>query len=674
MSTSPLNEGQLLWTPSEERKSSASITAFMRFVEAKRGLQFEGQYERLRTWSVCALEEFWADCWEYYKVESSAPYEQVLSSKSMPGARWFVGSLVNYAEHSLRIGSDDEVAIIHLDESQQAKQVTRGRLRAAVRVVATELRRMGVRPGQRVVAYLPNCYEAAVAFLASTAIGAVWSTAAPEFGVQTVVDRFSQIEPTVLIACDGYRFGGKAFDRRAQVQQIVDALPSLKAVICVDRLGLNQDIHGPQCLSWFQFMDGRDIGAQEFEFERVSCDHPLWVVYSSGTTGLPKPIVHSHVGVLMEVLTNLDLQHDLHSGKRMFFYANTGWIMWNLTMAGLVTGASIVLYDGHPVFPRPDVLWQMASEQQVTLFGASPTYVQIMEKTGQRPKDKFDFSHLDTVLVSGSPATPETFSWFLDAVKADLWVASSSGGTDIAGGFVVGCPLLPVYAGEIQCRALGHDVQAWNDDGLPVVDQVGELMCVQSIPSMPIYFWNDTDNKRYLESYFSETPDRWRHGDFLKLNSRGGAYIYGRSDSTLNRFGVRIGTAEVYRAVEQVEGIADSLVVCCELDHGKFFMPIFLQLKPGVELSESLIERATASLRDQCSPRHVPDRFYAVPAIPYTLTGKKMEVPVRKILMGWPLARAANLGAMANPDALNYFAEFFKSSNDYERPQRGPLQ
>lgn len=674
MSTSPINEGQLLWTPSEERKANASITAFMRFVEAKRGLQFDGQYEKLRAWSVSALEEFWGDCWEYYKVESSTPYEQVLSSKSMPGARWFAGSLVNYAEHSLRIGPNDEVAIIHLDESQQAKQVTRGKLRADVRVAATELRRMGVKPGQRVVAYLPNCYEAAVAFLASTAIGAVWSTAAPEFGVQTVVDRFSQIEPAVLIACDGYRFGGKPFDRRAQVQQIVDALPSLTSVICVDRLGLNQDIKGPQCQNWVDFMDGTDIGAELFRFERVGCDHPLWVVYSSGTTGLPKPIVHSHVGVLMEVLTNLDLQHDMHSGKRLFFYANTGWIMWNLTVAGLVTGASIVLYDGHPAFPRPDVLWQMASEQQVTLFGASPTYVQIMEKTGQRPKDKYDFSHLDTVLVSGSPATPETFSWFLDAVKADIWVASSSGGTDIAGGFVVGCPLLPVHAGEIQCRALGHDVQAWNDDGLPVEDQVGELMCVQPIPSMPIYFWNDTENKRYLESYFSETPDRWRHGDFLKLNSRGGAYIYGRSDSTLNRFGVRIGTAEVYRAVEQVEGIADSLVVCCELDHGNFFMPIFLQLKPGVELSASLIERATASLRDQCSPRHVPDRFYAVPAIPYTLTGKKMEVPVRKILMGWPLARAANLGAMTNPDALNYFVEFFESSTDYERPQRGPLQ
>lgn len=673
MSTSAISEGQRLWTPSEARKASASITAFMRFVEAKRGLSFEGDYQRLHAWSVEALEDFWADCWDYFKVESSTPYEKVLDGASMPGVRWFTGSLVNYAEHSLRMGDDNEVAIIHLDETQQAKQVTRGQLRADVRVAATQLRRMGLQPGQCVVAYLPNCYEAAVAFLASTAIGAVWSTAAPEFGVQTVVDRFLQIAPTLLIACDGYRFGGKAFDRRAHVQQIVDALPSLKAVVWVDRLGLERELEGPPCQAWAQFMDASDPGAEVFAFERVACDHPLWVVYSSGTTGLPKPIVHSHVGVLMEVLVNLELQHDVLSGKRLFFYANTGWIMWNLTMAGLVTGASIVLYDGHPAYPKPDALWQMASEQQVTMFGASPTYVQIMEKLGLRPKDKFDFSHLDSVLVSGSPATPETFYWFLDAVKADLWVASSSGGTDIAGGFVVGCPLLPVYAGEIQCRALGHDVQAWNEDGQSVIDQVGELICVQPVPSMPIYFWNDADNQRYLESYFADTPGRWRHGDFLKLNARGGAYIYGRSDSTLNRFGVRIGTAEVYRAVEQVEGIADSLVVCCELDHGKFFMPMFVQLKPSVELDNALIERMTTQLRDQCSPRHVPDRFYAVAAIPYTLTGKKMEVPVRKLLMGWPLSRAANQGAMTNPAALDYFVEFANSSSDYQRPQRGPL-
>jgi acetoacetyl-CoA synthetase len=669
MSHPPLVEGQLLWSPSETRKAAASITAFMRFVEARRGLAFGGDYARLHRWSVECLEDFWADCWDYFKVESSTPYEHVVSG-SMPSARWFTGSLVNYAEHSLRLGADNDVAITHLDESQQPRHVTRAQLRADVRVAATQLRRLGVQPGQRVVAYLPNCYEAAVAFLASTAIGAVWSTAAPEFGVQTVVDRFAQIEPTVLIACDGYRFAGKPFDRRAQVQQIVDALPSLKQVIWVDRLGQPCELQGPPCQPWAAFMDAIDPGAQAFQFERVACDHPLWVVYSSGTTGLPKPIVHSHVGVLMEVLTNLELQHDVRSGKRLFFYANTGWIMWNLTMAALVTGASIVLYDGHPAYPLPDVLWQMASELQVTMFGASPTYVQIMQKAGLRPRDHFDFSHLDSVLVSGSPAMPETFAWFLDAVKADLWVASSSGGTDIAGAFVAGCPLLPVHAGEIQCRALGHDVQAWDDNGQPVVDRVGELMCVQPVPSMPIYFWNDAGNQRYLESYFADTPGHWKHGDFLKLNARGGAYIYGRSDSTLNRFGVRIGTAELYRAVEHVEGIADSLVVCCELDEGQFFMPMFLQLKAGVALDQALIDRVSARLREQCSPRHVPDRFYAVNAIPYTLTGKKMEVPVRKLLMGWPLARAANPGAMANPAALDYFVEFARSCPDYTHPRR----
>jgi acetoacetyl-CoA synthetase len=423
-------------------------------------------------------------------------------------------------------------------------------------------------------------------------------------------------------------------------------------------------------LLWSELLDANDPGADRFEFARMAHDHPLWIVYSSGTTGLPKPIVHTHLGVLLELLVLLQLHFDLGRGKRMFFYTTTGWVMWNIMLSGLATGASVVLYDGHPAHPDPDTLWKMTAEQGVTLFGASPTYVQLMEKAGLRPGAAFDLGKLDTILLSGSPATPETFAWFYRDVKADLWVASTSGGTDIAGGFVGPSPTLPVYAGEIQCRILGTDIQAWNDACEPVIDEVGELVCAQPIPSMPVCFWNDEGDKRYRESYFEHFPGIWRHGDFLKINARGGCYIYGRSDSTLNRYGVRIGTAEIYRVVEQVEGVQDSLVVCCELADGKFFMPMFIVLKEGCALDQDMVRRISAKLRNDCSPRHVPDMFYAIEAVPYTLTGKKMEVPVRKILMGWPPEKAANADAMRNPPALEYFIRFAQENRDYEVPAR----
>lgn len=663
-----MEEGALLWTPGKDRVANCSMTRLMALVEKKRGLAFGGDYETFRQWSVDSLEDFWGDCWAFFDILSETPFDRVLDSRTMPGARWFTGSRVNYAEHLLRHGGDDEPAIVHLSEIRPAATVSRGRLRADVRIAASHLRAMGIGPGDRVVSYMPNMYETAVAFLATVAVGAVWSSAAPEFGVQTVVDRFSQIDPKLIFACDGYVFGGKRFDRRAEVAEIIKSLPAIHQVVWLNNIGLPCALEGLPVMPWTEFMAAGDPGAADFCFERVGETHPLWVVYSSGTTGLPKPIVPSHAGALIEGLVLLQLHHDLGPGKRMFFYSTTGWIMWNLTLAGLSTGASIVLYDGHPAHPEPDQLWKMTSEVKVTLFGASPTFVQVMEKAGLKPNQRFDFSALDTILVSGSPATPETFAWFYRDVKADLWVSSASGGTDIAGGFVGGCPLLPVHAGEIQCRVLGHDVQAWNDAGQAVIDDVGELVCVQPLPSMPVFFWNDADGARYRESYFEYFPGVWRHGDFLKINKRGGCYIYGRSDSTLNRFGVRIGTAEIYRVVEKVEGIVDSLVVCCELDHGRYFMPMFVRLKDGAVLDDALRGRIDEALRVNCSPRHVPDKIYAVEAIPYTLTGKKMEVPVRKILMGWPLSKAANRDAMASPAAIDYFVSFAADSRDYERP------
>jgi acetoacetyl-CoA synthetase len=536
-----------------------------------------------------------------------------------------------------------------------------------VRIVATQLRALGVKPGDRVVSYMPNLPETAIAMVAATAIGAVWSSAAPEFGVKTVIERFAQIAPKLMFAADGYRFGGKDFRREREVRQIVAALPSLEHIVWLPFMEPQAPIPDlPGAILWSLLLDHCDVPRESFRYERVPFDHPLWIVFSSGTTGLPKAIVHSHVGVLVEHLKIMHLHINLKPGSVMFFYSTTGWMMWNILLAALLTGSAAVLYDGSPVHPGPDFLWKLTASTGSTCFGASPTFVQIMEKAGIRPGENHDLSRLESVIVSGAPSTPETFEWFYRCVKRDLWVTSQSGGTELCSGFVGAVPLLPVYAGEIQTRLLGFDVHAWSDNGEELSDAIGELVVTQPFPSMPIYFWNDEGGRRYHESYFETFPGVWRHGDFIRVNERGGCYIYGRSDSTLNRHGVRIGTAEVYRAVEQVPEVADSLIVCCELPGGAFFMPLFLKLKPGAELDDALIRKIAAKLREDCSPRHVPDRMYAVAEVPQTLTGKKMEVPVRKILMGWSPDSAASRDAMMNPTAIDFFVRFAQESIDYQ--------
>jgi len=664
-----VEEGQLLWTPREAFANASSLAAYIRWLAEHRGLHF-ADYEALRVWSVTEIEAFWATVWEYFEVQSQTPYQQVLDTRRMPGGRWFEGSRLNYAEHLLRheLNAEPGATVFHhCSENRPLAAMSWQELGRQVRIVATQLRAMGVGPGDRVVSYLPNVPETAVAMIATTAIGAVWSSAAPEFGTKTVTERFAQIAPKVLFAADGYRFGGKDFRREAEVRSIVAALPTLEQIIWLPYL--DDSLPPPQfenLTTWHKLLDHADIPREQFRFEYVAWNHPLWVVFSSGTTGLPKAIVHSHVGVLLEHLKLLHFHLGLKPGSVMFFYSTTGWMMWNLLVAALLTGSSVVLYDGNPAYPSLDFLWQLAADTGATSFGASPTYVQMMEKAGLEPGRMHDLSKLESVVVAGAPSTPETFAWFYRCVKQDLWVTSQSGGTEICSGFVGAVPLLPVHAGEIQTRLLGMDVKAWRDDGtLAESDEVGELVVTSPFPSMPIKFWNDADDKRYRESYFEVFPGTWRHGDFIKINARGGCYIYGRSDSTLNRHGVRIGTAEIYRAVEQLPEIADSLIVCCELPGGHFFMPLFIRLKPGFTPDEALIKGIAGRLREDCSPRHVPDRVYAVEAIPYTLTGKKMEVPVRKILMGWPLEKAASRDAMMNPVAIDYFVRFAQESIDY---------
>jgi acetoacetyl-CoA synthetase len=657
-----LMEGDLLWTPDAARLEHAELTRFMRWLATERHLHF-ADYEALRAWSVTAVEDFWVAIVEFFDIRFSTPHRCVLEHRDMPGARWFPGARLNFAEHLLRRARPGVPALHYAGEAVPLQQITWDALTEQVTRLAARLREFGVQPGDRVVSFMPNIPQTAVAFLAAASIGAVWSSCSTDFGVRSVLDRFQQIEPRVLFCVDGYRYGGRHFDRRDEAAQIIAALPTLAQVVHL-RL-LDRDATPPVAAAhdWDALLAAPAPGP--LQFEQLAFDHPLWVVYSSGTTGLPKALVHGHGGITLELHKGLGLHCNLRPGSVMFFYTTSGWIMWNLLIGALVTGASAVIYDGNPASPDLDVLWRLASETGATLFGASPTYVGMMQKHQIVPRERYAYPALEGILLSGSPVTPESMQWLYEHVKADLWVTSQSGGTDICAGFVTGAAILPVYAGEIQVRGLGIDVQAFNDAGEPVIDEVGELVVCQPMPSMPLHFWNDPDMRRYRESYFGEFPGKWRHGDFFKVNSRGGCYIQGRSDSTLNRYGVRIGTAEIYRTVETVEGVADSLIVNLDLPGGRFFMPMFIRLAPGYTLDEALTARINRALREQCSPRHVPDRIYAIDAVPYTLTGKKLEVPVRKILMGFDLAKAVSRDAMMNPAAIDTFIEFAREQRDY---------
>lgn len=666
-----VTEGQLLWTPSEEFARRSRMADYMRWLRETRSLDFK-DYEALRRWSVAHIEDFWASIWDYFQVHATVPYQRVLDTRAMPGCHWFEGSRTNYTEHILRselTAAPDKVAVYYASERKAPATMTWAELGRQVRILATQLRAYGLQPGDRVVSYMPNTPETLVAFLATAAIGAVWSSSAPEFGVKTVIDRFAQIQPKLLFACDGYRFGGKDHAREAEVRDLLAQLPTVERVICVPILQPGRtDAMVDKGLLWNAVMnqpEASKVSRDTFRYEYVAHDHALWVLFSSGTTGLPKAIAQSHVGIITEHYKLVCLHMGLDAASVMFFYSTTGWMMWNVVVSSLLAGGTIVLYDGSPLHPDQDRLWQLAEDAGVTYFGASAAYLQVMRRNQVVPKERFKLK-IGATLTGGSPVGAELFEWFYENVSADCWFSSQSGGTETCSCLVSAVPLQPVYAGEIQARALGIDLHAWNNNGQEIIDEVGELVITAPFPSMPIYFWNDEDGKRYREAYFEVFPGVWRHGDYIKINARGGVYICGRSDSTLNRFGVRIGTAEVYQCVEQIPEIADSLVVCCELPGGRFFMPMFVVLKPGAVLDEDLKRRINDRLRAEASPRHVPDQIYAIEAVPYTLTGKKMEVPVRKLLLGWPLAKVASRDAMSNPAAIDYFIRFAQESTDYD--------
>jgi acetoacetyl-CoA synthetase len=646
-------EARVLWEPSEERKQAAVLTRYMQWLRERRGLEFGG-YHELWQWSVEDLEGFWSSIWEFFEVRGATPYEQALADRRMPGARWFPGARLNYSEHVFRGKPVDRLALQHASELRQPDRMTWGELRDLTTRIQNGLRALGVQRGDRVVAYMPNIPETLAAFLACAGLGAVWSSCSPDFGARSVVDRFAQIEPKVLLAVDGYRYNGRDFDRLDVVANVRAEMPSLERTVILSYLNPDaEEVDMADAMRWDELL--RSDG--QLTFEPVPFDHPLWVLYSSGTTGLPKAIVQGHGGILLEHLKILNLHFDTKEGDSLFWFTTTGWMMWNLLAGGLLTPASIVLFDGSPAHPDLGALWELAERTHLTCFGTSASYIAGCMKAGLEPAAGRDLSALRSVGSTGSPLSPEGFDWIYEHLAPDTWLFSTSGGTDVCTAFVGGVPLLPVYRGELQARALGVKVEAFDEAGSPVVDQVGELVITEPMPSMPLFLWGDADGERYRETYFSMYPGVWRHGDWIQITSRGTAVIYGRSDSTINRGGVRMGTSEIYRAVRALSEVQDVLVVDLPRPGTEGWMPLFVVLRGAAELTPDLVSRIKRRIQEDCSPRHVPNEVYAIPEVPTTLSGKVLEVPVKKILMGTPAEQAASRDSLANPQALDYFVE-----------------
>ena len=656
----------LLWEPSEELKQQATLTRYMQWLEREKGLYVRDQ-EELWHWSVSHLEDFWASIWDFFSVKASRPYTSVLADRKMPGAQWFGGAELNYAEQVFRNASVGYPALLFQSERHPLRAVSWEELSRNVGSVANALRALGVKPGDRVVSYMANLPETVIAFLACASIGAVWSSCPPDFGTSSVIERFQQIEPKVLFAVDGYQYNGKEVDRRSVLSELQQALPTLHTTVLLPYLSKDTDTEGETSMVlWHDFLSSDTT----LTFEQVPFEHPLWVLYSSGTTGLPKAIVQGHGGIVLEHLKSVGLSLDLKPGDIFFWYTTTGWMMWNILVGGLLVGTTILLYDGSPAYPTLNMLWKLAQESGMTFFGTSAGYITSCMKAGLEPGTTYDLSKLRALGSTGSPLPPEGFGWVYEHVKRDIWLASISGGTDVCSAFVGGSVLLPVYAGELQCRALGAKVEAFDEQGHPVINEVGELVLTEPLPSMPLYFWNDPGNTRYQESYFDVYPGVWRHGDWIKITPRGSAIIYGRSDSTINRQGIRMGSSEIYRVVEALPEVLDSLIVGVELPGGKYYLPLFVVLREGVELDDALKAKIKQQLRTNVSPHHVPDEIIAIEEVPRTLSGKKLEVPVKKLLMGMPIEKAISMDALNNPQAMEYFIEFAQKMRTFGKASK----
>lgn len=649
-----------LWTPSKKSIAEANITDFLRWLKKTQALDFDS-YEALWQWSATDLETFWSLLTDYLQLEFKTPYQKVANPLAMPGVKWFSGASLNYTEQLFKNKNSDFPAIIEKTEIRPIREISWDQLHTDVAATSYYLRLNDIEKGDCVVGFMPNLYETVVAFLAVVSLGAIWSSCSPDFGSESVVERFKQIKPKLLFAVDGYSYGGKRFDRTQTIKNICTQITSIKQLVILKYIDKHRDLQTDfdQAVSFQQVLSHT---SETIDYQMVEFNDPLWVLYSSGTTGRPKAITHSQGGIVLEHLKYLKLHSDIHPGSRFFWYSTTGWMMWNFVMGSLLAGGTALLYDGSPAFPDMDVLWAFAEEAKIETFGTSAAYIMACKKEGLTPQKNHDLSALKSIGSTGSPLPISGFEWCYENIKKDLWLNSVSGGTDICSVFTGGLPTLPVYPGEIQCRALGAKVEAYDDSGKPVIGQVGEMVIENPMPSMPVFFWNDHNNERYKASYFEMFPGIWRHGDWLEITPRGGAIITGRSDATLNRGGIRIGTAEIYSAIEKIPAISDSLIVGMELDEGDYYLPLFIVLKSGYELNQTVKNEIKTIIRKQFSPRHVPDDIFSIASIPYTLSGKKMETPVKKYLQGGQIDKVVNKDAMRNPDSFDFFVAF-RTSN-----------
>lgn len=644
-----------LWQPTPQTIKQANITHYINWLAQNKNI-YLADYPQLWNWSVHNIGDFWESLWSYFDLTYSHKWTTPLADKTMPGTTWFPGAKLNYAENIFAKATPDRPMLLYKAEDKPLVEISWQEIYDKTHKLAHYLQKNGIQAGDRVVAYMPNIPETIVAVLAVTSLGAIWSSCSPDFGSRSVLDRFSQIEPKFLLAVDGYHYNGKPFDRRAIVAELQSALPTLEQTILVSHLSNTTDGLVNTVL-WDDVLADSDP-AEPFIFTQLPFDHPLWVLYSSGTTGLPKPIVHGHGGVLLEHAKSTVFHNDLKPTDRFFWYSSIGWMMWNYLIGSLLSGASIILYNGSPAYPDMNALYELAEASGMTYFGISAAYVSACIKAGIQPNQNYDLSRIRGVGSTGSPLSTDGFRWIYDNINPNLALESLSGGTDLCTAFVGGARTQPIYLGEIQGASLGAKVLAYNEAGEPVINEVGELVITEPMPSMPLFFWNDPDMTRYKASYFEMYPGIWRHGDWIEFNERGGCVIYGRSDSTINRQGIRMGTSEIYRVVESFDDVLDSLVIDLELLGRESYMPLFLVLRDGVTLTDKLTNAIKQKLRQDVSPRHVPNEIVIIKEVPYTLSGKKMEVPIRKILLGMDVAKAANVGAMRNPSAIDFFLNF----------------
>jgi len=642
---------KILWQPSEEQIKQTNMYRFIQYVNGRYNLSISN-YQELYQWSVDQIPEFWAAMWDFADIIHSQPYEQVVDDlNKMPGAEWFIGARLNFAENLLRY-RDDELAIIFKGEDQETVRLTYAELYDEVARMAASLKELGVQPGERVVGYMPNMPQTIIAMLAATSLGATWSSCSPDFGFKGVMDRFGQIAPKVLVSADGYFFKGKRIDSLSRVADIVKQIPSIERVVVVPYTQSEPDISGIDKAMRMDDFKSAESGLS-IDFAQLPANHPLYIMYSSGTTGLPKCMVQGSAGILINQLKEHILHTDVKRQDVVFYFTTCGWMMWNWLTCALGTGATIVLYDGNPFYPDEGVLWEMAQNEKLTVFGTSAGYISALRNTGLRPGDKYDLRHLRAILSTGSPLSEEGFEYVYDGIKSDLQLSSISGGTDLNGCFALGNPIGPVYKGELQCRGLGMKVEAFNQDGKPVLGEQGELVCTAPFPSMPIYFWNDPDNQKYIDAYFSVYPGVWRHGDYIEINDHGGVKIYGRSDATLNPGGVRIGTAEIYRQMEMIDEIEDSIVIGQTWENDVRVI-LFVKMADGHQLTDELKQHIKKVIRSEASPRHVPAKIIGVPDIPYTLNMKKVELAVKKTIENKPVH---NRDALKNPEALDFYQD-----------------